>query len=62
MSSKIIQITPDVSVSVFDDGRIEVWAPRHDLKLRRGGSDPRPDRGSRYSFTVEPRQESGSAD
>ncbi len=62
MGSKRIKITPDVYVSVFDDGRIELCAPRHDLKPGRGGSDPRPGRGSRYSFTVEPRTLDGPVD
>jgi hypothetical protein len=63
MSSKRIDITtdPEVYVSVFDDGRIELCAPHADLQpTRRGGRDLRPGRGSRWSFTAEPITESST--
>lgn len=41
MGSRRVDVTEDVYVSVFDDGRIEVCAPHHDLKpLGGSGSDP----------------------
>lgn len=62
MSSRRVDITPDVYVSVFDDGRIELCARKHNLKPGRGGVDPRPGRGSRYSFTLEPREDARPSD
>jgi hypothetical protein len=45
-SSRRVDITDNVYVSVFEDGRIELCAPH---------PDPRPGRGSHYRFIVEER-------
>lgn len=58
MSSHRVDVTGDVFVSVFDDGRIELCSTHHNLKLLGGsGVDPRAGRGSRYRFIVEARED-----